>query len=154
MVSLICQQCGKRFEVYPYREKSARFCSRSCGSSFTRNRWKGGRTVKPNGYIMVNVDGKYVYEHRHLMAQRVGRPLERDEAVHHINGRRGDNRPENLCLINKKEHDSMESKRRREEDPTSFFSRSEKRCGAPRLGRKAKGKLCRRWRPCSYHGRG
>ena len=29
-VELSCEQCGSTFEVYPYREDSARFCSREC----------------------------------------------------------------------------------------------------------------------------
>lgn len=39
-----------------------------------------------------------VLEHVRVMAEKIGRPLLPDETVHHINGVRDDNRPENLEL--------------------------------------------------------
>lgn len=55
-----------------------------------------------HGYVVRReyVDGaaKWVSQHRFVMEQMICRPLRVGENVHHVNGQRDDNRPENLEL--------------------------------------------------------
>jgi hypothetical protein len=48
----------------------------------------------------------YVLEHRIVVENHLGRLLEPDEIVHHINEDKKDNRMENLEVMSKKEHTS------------------------------------------------
>jgi hypothetical protein len=116
-VKKLCNYCKKEMWVQPHRFKTGRgkFCSKTClGKSARGNsarHWKGGK-IKSNKYIMIYcpdhpraVHGRYVWEHVLLAEKVLGRYLEDQEVVHHINGNGNDNRLENLYLFhNNRDH--------------------------------------------------
>jgi len=61
--------------------------------------------VKEDGkYNVVKTERGWEYEHRVVMEKKIGRPLRKDEHVHHINGNGHDNREENLQLMSATDH--------------------------------------------------
>jgi len=72
-----------------------------------KGNWKGGRFVNRDGYILIykpehpfaHHNKFYVFEHRLVMEEKLGRYLKPNERVHHKNSVRNDNRIKNLELF-------------------------------------------------------
>ena len=57
-----------------------------------------GYRYEHQGYVFIKTENGRVAEHRLVMEKLLGRELQLNESVHHKNGVRNDNRPENLEL--------------------------------------------------------
>jgi hypothetical protein len=81
--------------------------------------WKGGKYYsKYSGYVFVlcpehpfaDTRG-YIREHRLVVEKYLGRYLDKNEVVHHINGIKNDNELKNLYLFTSSEHKTFHKKK-------------------------------------------
>lgn len=123
-----CVECGERRWVLMEHGKPRSDVCHACGLKNRKQNhpsgpnhpyWRGGRHLTGYGYITVKVFPDnffypmataqgYILEHRLVMARHLGRCLHPWEVVHHKNGERADNRPENLELNDSAGEHSLE----------------------------------------------
>jgi len=74
--------------------------------------WKGGSTNSA-GYRILYSNGRKRYEHQIVAEDLLGRPLESNEVVHHIDANRSNNSPDNLVVMKRNEHDKIKQSTKR-----------------------------------------
>jgi len=114
---LACPDCGKeRWVTLGKGQPLYRYCKKCANTrriAENHPRWKGGKRItskyvevrlRPDSPFYSMAHRGYVYEHRLIMAQHLGRCLRKEEVVHHLNGIKTDNRLQNLGLVSPNSH--------------------------------------------------
>lgn len=110
-----CEVCEAKFMVK--NNLTAKYCSGKCRSKAYYRKTYGYTVKSPNmrathgqgyvnklGYKMIykkghpnsNIKTGIILEHIFIMSQLLGRPIKKGETIHHKNGVRSDNSPDNL----------------------------------------------------------
>jgi len=117
MIETICEECGKKVTMPPsqFNRSKNHFCSRQCHMAFmnrelnptrmtdeVREKLRNVKLGKGEGKSYEKTYGRHT--HRIIAEQKLGRPLKKGEIVHHIDGNKRNNDPDNLAVMSQSEH--------------------------------------------------
>jgi hypothetical protein len=118
-----CINCNKLFnrsvtrsgrlegrEDYEVRKFCSFNCYKSYNSGHNHYSYNPNGSVRKDGYVRISINGKRPYLHRHLMEQKLGRPLNKNEHIHHKDGNPENNDINNLELTSNSEHGKIHYK--------------------------------------------
>lgn len=81
-------------------------------------KWRGGKSITGAGYAIIYAPNhhrasigrrkQYVFEHIYVWEQVHNQPLPEGYIIHHLNGIKTDNRPENLVAVSRSKHGKVE----------------------------------------------
>jgi hypothetical protein len=109
--------CGQRTKLAPFTRKD-----RGWVAGQPMRFAHGHRIARPfvdnRGYTRVKIGGRWMPEHIHVVEQALVRKRPRGAVVHHVNGVKTDNRPENLVLCESHAYHNLLHARQRALDAT------------------------------------
>jgi len=97
-IDKVCKNCGV---TYIATSRNQMFCSRACKTLSIRPNViyrKGYRKISLPHHPRADKRG-YVSEHLLVMEQKIGRPIDKEESIHHIDNCKVNNHPDNLQLF-------------------------------------------------------
>lgn len=83
--------------------------------------FRSTRYLNKQGYVVLRKTNEL--EHRAIAVEIMERDLYVNEVVHHINGRRDDNRVSNLCLMDREKHEHFHSWLRWKKEKSGYYPR-------------------------------
>jgi hypothetical protein len=118
-----CRICGKEFHAAKWQlddtvRNQGVYCSRKCKHKAMEIDGPGSRRKRWDGYIEVYYPkhpdapkGGWMLEHRLVAEQKYGRRIGKGEHIHHIDGMKDNNNPDNLEILDPSTHAGISNKR-------------------------------------------